>query len=122
MLSVATIVSLVGLVAPAHASGDDYPYRGLGQCPLVPLPPKHPGLQTAGQPGKPGAPAQPGGTSHPGQPGQSGTPHGGPHPTKPTAPPKPPPPRVCAKHIWFYNGSYGDPWGFALRNCTSFVA
>jgi surface antigen len=29
---------------------------------------------------------------------------------------------VCAKHIWFYNGSYGDPWGFALRNCTSFVA
>jgi surface antigen len=29
---------------------------------------------------------------------------------------------VCAKRIWFYNGSYGDPWGFALRNCTSFVA
>jgi len=29
---------------------------------------------------------------------------------------------VCAKHIWYYNGSYGDPWGFALRNCTSFVA
>ena len=122
MLSVATIVSLVGLVAPAHASGDDYPYRGLGQCPLVPLPPKHPGLQTGGAPGKPGAPVHPGGTSHPGQPGQSGTPHGGPHPTTPPGPPKPPPPRVCAKHIWFYNGSYGDPWGFALRNCTSFVA
>jgi surface antigen len=29
---------------------------------------------------------------------------------------------VCAKNIWYYNGSYGDPWGFALRNCTSFVA
>ena len=122
MLSVATIVSLVGLVAPAHASGDDYPYRGLGQCPLVPLPPKHPGLQPAGGPSKPGGPVRPGGTSHPGQPGQPGTPHGGPHPATPTGPPKPPPPRVCAKHIWFYNGSYGDPWGFALRNCTSFVA
>ena len=49
--------------------------------------------------------------------GQPGRPNGG----KPDAQ-KPPPPRECAKHIWFYNGSYGDPWGFALRNCTSFVA
>ena len=118
-LSVATIVSCIGLAAPAHASGDDYPYRGLGQCPLVPLPPKHPGTQGPAGPGKPGGPARPG---HPAGPGQ---PHGGPHqPGKPTndAPKPPPPPRECAKHIWFYNGSYGDPWGFALRNCTSFVA
>jgi surface antigen len=111
VLSVATIVSCVGLVAPAHATGDDYPYRGLGQCPLVPLPPKHPGTQGPNGPGKPGVPARPGGPGH----------ANGSH--KPGADEqKPPPPRECAKHIWFYNGSYGDPWGFALRNCTSFVA
>ena len=28
----------------------------------------------------------------------------------------------CEKRLWYVNGSYGDPWGFALRNCTSFVA
>ncbi len=109
---------------PAHATGDDYPYRGLGQCPLVPLPPHHPGTQTAGGPGgpsKPGGPARPGTPGHPGTQGQpNGAPNG---PGKPGPDvPKPPPPRECAKHIWFYNGSYGDPWGFALRNCTSFVA
>lgn len=108
MLSVATIVSFVGLAVPAHASGDDYPYRGLGHCPLVPLP-KPPATHTPGGPGKPGGPHKPG------QPG-------GPHKPDKPAVEKPAPPRECAKHIWFYNGSYGDPWGFALRNCTSFVA
>jgi surface antigen len=66
---------------------------------------------------------RPGGPGHPGAPGHHPT--GGPHQPgsgNPTPPPPPPPPRVCAKHIWYYNGSYGDPWGFALRNCTSFVA
>ena len=123
-LGLATILSFVGLAAPAHATGDDYPYRGLGQCPLVPLPPKHPGPQTPGGPGKPGGPARPGAPGHPGQQGTPGHPNGGPHqPGKPGPDVQtPPPPRVCAKHIWFYNGSYGDPWGFALRNCTSFVA
>jgi surface antigen len=31
-------------------------------------------------------------------------------------------PLTCARHVWYVGGSYGDPWGFALRNCTSFVA
>jgi surface antigen len=112
----AVVVSLVCLVpVSSYADGDDYPYAGLGKCPLVPLPPKAPGTQN-GQtkpagPSKPGGPTKPG----PGKPGQPG--HG--QPGKPSGPP---PPRQCAKHIWFYNGSYGDPWGFALRNCTSFVA
>ena len=105
-LGVLVAVSLVGVAAPSHAD-DDYPYRGLGQCPLVPLPPHPPKT-----PGKPGGPAKPGGHTKPGH---------GPH-QKPGTPTKPPPPRECAKHIWYYNGTYGDPWGFALRNCTSFVA
>jgi surface antigen len=80
---------------------------------LVPLPPKKPATSPGG-PGKPGGPARPG----PGHPNGGPQHHG--HPG--TDPQTPPPPRECAKHIWFYNGSYGDPWGFALRNCTSFVA
>jgi len=108
MLSFLVAVSLVALASPSHAD-DDYPYRGLGQCPLVPLPPHPPKT-----PGKPDGPAKPGGHANPG-PGTHGKPS---TPTKPTKPP----PRECAKHIWYYNGTYGDPWGFALRNCTSFVA
>ena len=124
-------VSLLGLLpSPSYAVGDDYTYAGLGQCPLVPLPPKPPKAPQADDqpgPGKPG-PDKPGLQGHPHQPGphQPGPHQPGPHqPGPPVAPPQPetpPPPRVCAKHIWFYNGSYGDPWGFALRNCTSFVA
>jgi surface antigen len=120
VLSVATILSCVGLVAPAHATGDDYPYRGLGQCPLVPLPPKHPGTQGQNGPGGTHGPGKPGRPGHPGKPGHPDGPNGTGH--EPGDKPAPPPPRECAKHIWFYNGSYGDPWGFALRNCTSFVA
>jgi surface antigen len=130
MVLASLTVSLVGLVpTTSYASGDDYPYAGLGQCPLVPLPPKppkppkpHGTLEHPGKPGgpaKPGGPGQPGGPGKPGGPGQVGTPH---QQTQPAQPDTPPPPRQCAKHIWFYNGSYGDPWGFALRNCTSFVA
>ena len=127
-------VSLVGLVpTPSYAEGDDYPYAGLGQCPLVPLPPKpHTTPEHPAGPGKPGGPVKPGGPGKPaGGPGHAGTPphqpgtQPGSQPgasTPPTKPDTPPPPRECAKHIWFYNGSYGDPWGFALRNCTSFVA
>lgn len=118
LLGVTTIMSLVGL-APASYADDDYPYRGLGQCPLVPLP-HHPGTKPGGKPGtKPGAPTKPGdGHGAPTKPGPGHSPHG---PAQ--KPPKtPPPPRVCARNIWLYNGTYGDPWGFALRNCTSFVA
>jgi surface antigen len=115
VLSVATIMSVVGLAAPSYATGDDYPYAGLGQCPLVPLPPVKP--KPTDGPGRPGSPGDP-------RPNTPGHPTNGPHaPDKPGPADQPPPkPRVCAKHIWFYNGSYGDPWGFALRNCTSFVA
>jgi surface antigen len=106
MLGVLVTVSLVAVAGPSRAD-DDYPYRGLGQCPLVPLPP-----HSHGKPGKPGGHTKPGDHTRPGH----GT-HG-----KPDSPTKPAPPRECAKHIWYYNGTYGDPWGFALRNCTSFVA
>ena len=133
ILGIATAVSLVGLAAPSHAA-DDYPYRGLGQCPLVPLPPHPKPTATSDKPGGPGKPATPGHPghpthpthpTHPGHPGGPTTPGHPGHPggtTGPTGPATPPPPRTCAKHIWYYNGTYGDPWGFALRNCTSFVA
>jgi surface antigen len=118
-----SVVSLLPTAPRAYASGDDYPYRGLGRCPLVPLPPVKPG----GQPGKPGGtPAHPGPPAHPGTPGHPAAPGapGAPSAAGPgrPGPTTPPVPRQCAKHIWLYNGSYGDPWGFALRNCTSFVA
>jgi surface antigen len=117
-------LSLVGLAAPSYAD-DDYPYRGLGHCPLVPLPkppPTPPGMQPSGHGHLPGTPANtPNGPHGPQAPHPPLTP-GGPGTPGPTTPPTPPPPRECAKHIWFYNGTYGDAWGFALRNCTSFVA
>ncbi len=108
MLGVLVAASPVVAAGPSHAD-DDYPYRGLGQCPLVPLPPG------SHKPGKPAGHTKPGHKPGHTKPGH-GT-HG-----KPDTPTKPPPPRECAKHIWYYNGTYGDPWGFALRNCTSFVA
>ncbi|WP_165355030.1 CHAP domain-containing protein [Nocardioides oleivorans] len=111
-------------VAVAHAS-DDYPWAGLGQCPIVaqePVEPPTPTPTPAPTPGKPGKPGQPG------QPGQ---------PAPETEPPAPEPvldpvsghlydprgPRpTCARRVWAIDGSIGDPWGFVLRNCTSFVA
>src|SRR4051794_9359197 len=127
ILGITIAVSLVGVAAPSYAD-DDYPYRGLGQCPLVPLPPPPPApipaTQPSTNPDKPGRPGRPGHPTKPGRPGKPGRPTkpgATAGPDGPTTPP-PPPPRVCAKHIWFYNGTYGDPWGFALRNCTSFVA
>jgi surface antigen len=127
------VLGAIGLAAPSYAA-DDYPYRGLGHCPLVPLPPVKP--SPPGQPGQPGhpggpgtGPATPGNAPHPPHPphpptgpAQPGSTPGSPGTPGSTTPPGPPPPRECAKHIWYYNGTYGDPWGFALRNCTSFVA
>jgi surface antigen len=110
----AVVVSLACAMPASYADGDDYPYAGLGTCPLVPLPPHPPGTQNGTQNGT-GKPHQPGKPGRPGKPGKPGT------PGKPGQPAKPPQ-RECAKHIWYYHGSYGDPWGFALRNCTSFVA
>ncbi|HEV2798194.1 MAG TPA: CHAP domain-containing protein [Nocardioides sp.] len=113
---------LVGLSAtPAHAA-DDYPYAWQGQCPIVPQapieePPPPVPVPTATDPAKPGDPAAP---------------------LEPPPPPPPPPPVLdpvtghtydprgprptCARRVWSINGSIGDPWGFVLRNCTSFVA
>ncbi|GAA1926269.1 CHAP domain-containing protein [Nocardioides hwasunensis] len=115
-------------VASAQAS-DDYPYAWQGQCPIVPqepieeptptpTPTPTPSPEHQGKPGKPG------------EPGES---------VAPEAEPPPPPPPVldpvsghlydprgpkptCARRVWAINGSIGDPWGFVLRNCTSFVA
>jgi surface antigen len=108
-------------LAPASHADDDYPYRGLGQCPLVPLPKPKPTPPGQDKPHGPSRPTKPGSThghGHdvpPDKPGTNGPGNAG-------TPTTPPPPRECAKHIWYYQGSYGDPWGFALRNCTSFVA
>jgi surface antigen len=114
-LVVAVTATGLMFLAPASHADDDYPYRGLGQCPLVPLKPHHHAQHPTGpghHPTKPGHPHQPAGPGKPHKPG-----HG-----PATKPDTPPPPRECARHIWYYQGSYGDPWGFALRNCTSFVA
>lgn len=120
VLSVATTLTFVGLAAPSHAVGDDYPYRGLGQCPLVPLP--HSAHKPDHSPSHgPGGSHGPHGDPHGSAPHGNGQGKPGHGPTQKPDPPTPPP-RVCAKNIWYYNGSYGDPWGFALRNCTSFVA
>src|SRR5690242_21847459 len=78
----ATAMGLMSL-APASHADDDYPYRGLGQCPLVPLPPKPttgPDHSAQGQPSKPPKPGSPGHQGHgtPGnpttKPGDSGPP------------------------------------------------
>jgi surface antigen len=124
LVAAASTCLAVGAATPSFADGDDYPWAGQGQCPLVPLPPPPPEPQAPdkpGQPGNPGKPGQPGNSGqHPatpahGKPANAATPD-------PTVPATPPAPRQCAKNIWFINGSYADPWGFALRNCTSFVA
>jgi surface antigen len=130
-IALVALATLVGLAPSATATTtttttttDDYPYRGMGKCPLVPLPPQPPGTQPGTQSSSGSQPTH-GPTNGPTNGPVHNPPGGG--PTKPghnpaTPPVKPPPPRVCAKHIWFVNGGYGDPWGFALRNCTSFVA
>jgi surface antigen len=107
--------------AAAHAL-DDYPYAGMGQCPIVapePVdePTTTPGTMTPGTPGKPGKPDKPGApaTEAP-APEPVLDPVSG-HLYDPRGP-KP----TCTRSVWAINGSIGDPWGFVLRNCTSFVA
>ena len=113
-----------GSLTPAHA-GDDYPYAWQGQCPIVPQAPIEEPTPTPSpeKPDKPGKPGTPGAPTTPA--------------VEPPPPPPPPPvldpvtghlydPRgpkpTCARRVWSINGSIGDPWGFVLRNCTSFVA
>ncbi|WP_299922529.1 CHAP domain-containing protein [uncultured Nocardioides sp.] len=111
----------------AHAA-DDYPWAWQGQCPILPQAPIEepaPAPPPAPEPGR-----QPG---QPGQPDQLGE-----SPAPVIEPPPPPPPVLdpvsghlydprgprptCARNVWSINGSIGDPWGFVLRNCTSFVS
>ena len=74
----AVVVSLACLVPVSSYAdvGDDYPYAGLGKCPLVPLPPKTPGGHTA-----PGEPGQAGSSGRPAPTGQAGEARQARHPT-----------------------------------------
>jgi surface antigen len=127
LLAAASTCIAVGAATPSFADGDDYPWAGLGQCPLKPLPPPPPAPDPAATAGKPDKPDKPGKPAEAGKPGQPSTPaHGAPAstPAQPEAATQPAAdvPRECARYVWYINGSYADPWGFALRNCTSFVA
>lgn len=108
------------VVATAHAS-DDYPWAWQGQCPIEPQVPID----------EPTPTPVPTPTPTPPKPGET------PAPVPPPPPPPPPPvldpvsghlydPRgpkpTCARRVWSIDGSIGDPWGFVLRNCTSFVS
>lgn len=116
---------LLVVAAPGAQASDDYPWAWQGQCPIVPQEPIEEPTPTAAPTPAPG-PAAPG----PAKPGEPATPA--------VEPPPPPPPVLdpvtghlydprgpkptCARRVWSIDGSIGDPWGFVLRNCTSFVA
>ncbi len=114
-------------VVSAHAS-DDYPWAWQGQCPIYPQEPiEEPTPPPVPTPTPSPMPAKPG-----------GSPAAVVEPPAPPLPPPPPPPVLdtltghlydprgprptCSRRVWAINGSYGDSWGFVLRNCTSFVA
>ena len=116
---------LVGLSATSASASDDYPYAWQGQCPIVPQAPiVEPTPEPVPEPTPGPAPLKPGETAPP--------------VVAPPPPPPPPPPvfdpvtghtydprgprPTCARNVWAIDGSIGDPWGFVLRNCTSFVA
>ncbi|MDR7251690.1 hypothetical protein J2X46_000662 [Nocardioides sp. BE266] len=125
LASVCVAGGLLSLAAPAAHADDDYPYAWQGQCPIVPQEPiEEPTPTPTPEPAKgPDAGDKPGDKADP-------------TPAVETPPPPPPvldpvsghlydprgPKPTCAKWIWAINGSIGDPWGFVLRNCTSFVA
>ncbi|WP_297622528.1 CHAP domain-containing protein [Nocardioides sp.] len=111
---------LVGVGAASAQASDDYPWAWQGQCPIEPQEPIEEPTPTPTPTPTPSAPTKPGETPAPVEP-----------------PPPPPPvldpvsghlydPRgpkpVCTSRVWSIDGSIGDPWGFVLRNCTSFVA
>jgi surface antigen len=120
---------VLGVGAAAAHAADDYPWAWQGQCPILPLPPVE---EPAPTPPPAPAPA-PADSQLPGQPGQPPAPV-----VEPPPPPPPPPPVLdpvsghlydprgprptCARNVWSIDGSIGDPWGFVLRNCTSFVS
>lgn len=107
----------------AAQAADDYPWAWQGQCPIVPQEPVEEPTPEPAPPGK----------------GPDGSPGTGTKDAEPAPEPPPPPPPVldpvtghlydprgpkptCARRVWSIDGSIGDPWGFVLRNCTSFVA
>ncbi len=115
---------LLLVTAPLAQADDDYPWAGQGQCPILP---QEPIVEPTPTPTPTPTPS-PG----PGAPGPKAAPE-----PEPVLPPPPPPvldpvsghlydprgPRpTCARRVWAIDGSIGDPWGFVLRNCTSFVA
>ena len=120
MTCLASGVLAVG--AAAAGAADDYPWAWQGQCPILPQ-------AAIEEPEPTPPPAREGGR-------QAGRPAPTPEPV--VAPPPPPPPVLdpvsghlydprgprptCARNVWSINGSIGDPWGFVLRNCTSFVS
>ena len=100
----------------AAQASDDYPWAWQGQCPIVPQEPiEEPTPTPTPTPVKPGEPVPPVVTPPPPPPPVLDPVSG--HLYDPRGP-KP----VCAQRVWSINGSIGDPWGFVLRNCTSFVA
>lgn len=118
--------SLLALTTPLARADDDYPWANQGQCPIVP---QEPVVEPTPAPTPTPTPA-------PGIPGSKPGTTAAPEPQA-TEPPPPPPvldpvtghlydprgPRpTCARRVWAIDGSIGDPWGFVLRNCTSFVA
>ena len=123
----------MGLTAASASADDDYPYAWQGQCPIVPQAPiVEPTPTPVPSPTPTPAPGPAAGKPTPGKPEEGATPV-----VEPPPPPPPPPvfdpvtghtydprgPRpTCARNVWAINGSIGDPWGFVLRNCTSFVA
>lgn len=127
---------VLGVGAAAAHAADDYPWAWQGQCPILPQ-------ASIEEPEPAPAPAPPEPAPAPGaEPGQvtGGAPGQPPAPVVvPPPPPPPPPPPVldpvtghyydprgprptCARNVWSIDGSIGDPWGFVLRNCTSFVS
>ncbi len=124
LVAVCLAGGLVGLSAASSSADDDYPYAWQGQCPIVPqVPIVEPTPTPTPTPSPSPTPLKPGETA----------------PPVVVEPPPPPPPPVldpvtghtydprgprptCASRVWSINGSIGDPWGFVLRNCTSFVA
>ena len=128
---------VLGVGATAANAADDYPWAWQGQCPILPqVPIEEPEPEPEAAPAPPPAP-EPGQPTPAPEPGEPQAPAAELPPTPPPPPPPPPPvldpvsghlydprgPRpTCARHVWSVNGSIGDSWGFALRNCTSFVS
>ncbi|WP_210650275.1 CHAP domain-containing protein [Nocardioides sp. SYSU D00065] len=147
LASVCAAGGLLVVSAPTAQAADDYPWAGQGRCPIVPQEPiEEPTPTPAQTPTQTPAPSAPTPSPAPDRsPNPSAQATTSPTPGEPgeetatiVEPPPPPPPVLdpvtghlydprgpkptCARRVWSIDGSIGDPWGFVLRNCTSFVA